>query len=193
MIRAFVAIGLPEAVRGTLEAAQSGLPAGRPVPAENLHLTLVFLGEHPEPAVEDVHLALQELRAPGFQLRIDGVGMFGGAVPRLLYAGVAPEPGLAHLRKKVARAAREGGITPEGGRYTPHVTLARFPRDLSGEDLLALQEFVGRRTGLAAGPFEVEGFGLYRSHLGRNGPIYQEIAHYRLDPPADRPAGPRGH
>lgn len=185
MIRAFVALSLPDDVRGTLEAAQAGLPAGRPVPPENFHLTLAFLGEHPEPAIEDVHLALQDLRAPGFRLSIAGVGTFGGAVPRLLYADVAPEPALAHLRKKVARAAREGGITPEGGRFTPHVTLARFPRDLSGEDLLALQEFVGRRTGLSAGPFAVESFALYRSHLGRNGPIYDEIANYRLDPPAD--------
>lgn len=181
MIRAFVALPLPDQVCDTLEAAQAGLPAGRPVPPENLHLTLVFLGEHPEPVIEDVHLALEDLRAPGFDLTIDGIGVFGGAVPRLLYASVAPEPALAHLRRKVARAAREGGLTPEGGRFTPHVTLARFPKDLSGEDLQALQAFLGRRTALAAGPFAVEGFSLYRSHLGRNGPAYEELAHYPLD------------
>lgn len=184
MIRAFVAVPLPDRVRDTLEAAQAGLPAGRPVPPENMHLTLVFLGEHPEPVIEDVHLALEDLRAPGFDLSIAGIGVFGGAVPRIFYADVAPEPALTHLRRKVARAAREGGVTPEGGRYTPHVTLARFPRDITGEDLQAVQAFLGRRTGLAAGPFAVEEFGLYRSHLGRNGPIYEELAHYPLDPPA---------
>lgn len=184
MIRAFLALPLPAEVRRTLEAAQAGLPAGRPVAPENLHLTLVFLGEHPEPVLEDLHYVLEGLSVPGFAVTLRGVGVFGGAVPRVLYAAVEPQPALNHLRKKVARAAREAGIALPGDRYTPHVTLARFPREMPGEDLAAVQDFVGRRVGLAAGPFDAERFVLYRSTLGRNGPIYDEISDYRLAPAA---------
>ena len=180
MIRAFVALPLPDEVRRTLEAAQAGLPAGRPVAPENFHVTLVFLGEHPEPVVEDLHHVLAEVKAPGFSLALAGVGVFGGAVPRLLYAGVEPEPALSHLRKKVARAAREAGMEVPAKKFTPHVTLARFPKEMPGEDLAAVQGFVARRMSLKAGPFPAERFVLYRSTLGRNGPIYEELADYPL-------------
>ena len=180
MIRAFVAVPLPGEVRSTLEAAQAGLPAGRAVAPENFHVTLVFLGEHPEPVVEDLHHALEDVKAPGFQLSLSGVGVFGGGIPRLLYAAVEPEPALSHLRRKVARAAREAGMEVPSKKFTPHVTLARFPKEMPGEDLAAIQGFVARRMQLEAGPFDAERFVLYRSTLGRNGPIYEELADYPL-------------
>lgn len=184
MIRAFLALPLPPDVIRDLEAAQAGLPAGRPVPPENLHVTLVFLGEHHEPVIEDLHYAIEGMSAPGFDLRIKGVGVFGNVTPRVLYAAVEPEPALTHLRRKLARAAREAGIALPGERYTPHVTLARFPREMPEEDLAAVQEFVARRVALASGPFTAERFVLYRSTLGRNGPIYEEMADYPLGTPA---------
>ena len=180
MIRAFLAVPVPAEVRSTLEAAQAGLPAGRPVAPENFHVTLVFLGEHPEPVIEDLHYALDKIGVPEFELRLAGVDVFGGASPRTLYAAVAPAPGLSHLRRKVARAARETGIEVPSSRYTPHVTLARFPREMPPEDIAAVQGFVARRMRLDAGPFPVERFVLYRSRLGRNGPIYEELAEYPL-------------
>ena len=181
MIRAFLAVPVPAEVRSALEAAQAGLPAGRPVAPENFHVTLVFLGEHPEPVIEDLHYVLDDISAPAFELTIAGVGIFGAATPRTLYAAVTPEPGLAHLRRKVARAAREAGIDVPSSRYTPHVTLARFPREMPPEDVAAVQGFVARRMRLEAGPFPAERFVLYRSTLGRNGPIYDELAEYPLD------------
>ena len=54
MIRAFVAIRPPEDIVDALEEVQADLAAGRPVAPENLHITLVFLGEHPAPQLEDL-------------------------------------------------------------------------------------------------------------------------------------------
>ena len=56
------------------------------MPPENSHLTVAFLGEHPEPVIEDVHLALDKIRAPGFALTLSGV-LF--AVERWGMTGVA--------------------------------------------------------------------------------------------------------
>lgn len=181
MIRAFVGLPLPEEVADALEAAQAGMPTGRIVPYDNLHVTIAFLGEQPRPVLEDAHDALDGVRVPVFSLRIDGLGMFGGARPRVLFAQVAAEPGLAQLHRKVLRAVRGAGIELPRERFHPHVTLARFGDGLRGQEAAEMQAFVARRIGVRAGPFPVESFVLYRSHLGRAGPAYETIAEYPLE------------
>lgn len=180
MIRAFVAIPLPEEAVRAMTAAQVGLPSGRPVPEENFHVTLAFLGEHPDPVIEDVHLALERIRVPAFELTISGLGLFGSDKHRVLYASVEPEPGLTRLREKVVQAARGAGVELPRERYAPHVTLARFGAGLRGEAAQEMRDFAARRMGVRAGPFPVEEFILYRSTLGRSAPIYEELAVYPL-------------
>lgn len=179
MIRAFVALALPEPVRFDLMLVQHGLPLPRAVPPENLHLTLLFLGSLAEPVVEDLDLALGKLRAPAFEVAIAGLGMFGGPKPRAVYAGVADNPGLRHLHGKVRAAAERAGCAPEARRFVPHVTLAR----LSGRppDRQRLERAVAGRADYAAPRFVAEDFRLYRSHLGAEAATYQELARYPLD------------
>jgi 2'-5' RNA ligase len=179
MIRAFVALALPEPVRFELVLLQNGLPLPRPVPPGNLHLTLVFLGELPEPVVTDVDLALGRLRAPGFEVALGGLDVFGGARPRAVYVGAATNPALAHLQAKTAAAARSAGVEIESRRFVPHVTLARLrPGEV---DRQRLGQALAIRGAYAAPRFRAEDFRLYRSWLGAGGATYQEIARYRLD------------
>lgn len=179
MIRAFVALALPEALRFDLMLLQHGLPLPRPAPPENLHLTLVFLGEQPEPVVTDLHLALERLRAPGFEIALSGLDAFGGARPRVVYVGVAANPALAHLQAKVASAARAAGVALESQRYVPHVTLARLrPGEV---DRQRLGQALAARGAYAAPRFRVDDFRLFRSRLGGGGATYEELARYPLD------------
>lgn len=180
MIRAFVGLALPGTVATRLDGALAGLPFGREVDAENFHVTLAFLGEHPEPVIEDVHFALNTIRAPRFRLRVDGVGLFGGAAPTSFHARIAPDPGLTHLRAKVVQAARGAGLAIKAGRYVPHVTLARFGAGVRGDQAAELSAFVAARAGLATEAFDVAEFVLFRSWLGRKGASYEALASYPL-------------
>jgi 2'-5' RNA ligase len=178
VIRAFAALALPEAVRFELMLVQQGLPLPRPVPQESLHLTLVFLGELPAPVLADADLAFRQVRAPAFELRLAGVGLFGGAKPRAVYAGVAASAELRRLQAKVETAARSAGIAVEARRYVPHVTLGRLPERMEGRD--RLERAVAARGGLPGPAFAVGDFRLYRSHLTGGGPVYEELARYPL-------------
>lgn len=180
MIRAFVGIAVTGPVSGTLAAAQVGLDVGNPVPPENFHVTLAFLGEHPEPLIGDVADALAMIGARAFDIEIRGLGTFGTA-PRILFAEVVPSPPLSDLRKRVRRAAAEGGVTLPHERYHPHVTLARLGRGVIGEEAERLQAHIARRYGMVTGHFRAMGFTLFESHLGRSGPIYTPMADYPLN------------
>ncbi|HVH03185.1 MAG TPA: RNA 2',3'-cyclic phosphodiesterase [Amaricoccus sp.] len=178
MIRSFAAIALPEAVRFELTLVGHGLPVPKPLPPENMHLTLVFLGELPEPVVADIDAAFASVRAPAFPLAFGGLGLFGGARPRVAYAAVDGGEPLRRLQAKLDTAARAAGMTEPARRYQPHVTLARLPE--RGLDRTRLERAVAGRPGPVAPGFTVEDFRLYRSRLGAGGASYAELARYRL-------------
>jgi RNA 2',3'-cyclic 3'-phosphodiesterase len=178
VIRAFAALALPEPVRFDLMLLQQGLPVPRAVPPENLHLTLVFLGEVPERRLEDIDSAFRQVRAPRFELVIAGLGLFGGSKPRAVYAGAAETPPLRHLQSKVETAARGAGFDAPARRFVPHVTLARLPERMTERPRLEVA--VAQRGGYASPRFPVEDFRLYRSHLAASGAAYEELAAYPL-------------
>jgi len=180
MIRAFVGLAVPESLAPALVAAQAGLPVGRPVPAEFLHLTLAFLGEQPAPVLEDLHYALERIAAPPIALRLEGLGSFGGDRPHTLYASVVADPELSLLRKRVETAAREVGIALPRTRFVPHVTIARMGKTMMAEEYARLHRYLAMRVALSAGPAVVPAFTLFRSRLGSEGASYEALADYPL-------------
>ena len=181
-MRAFVAIALPDPVRDALEVLQHDLPAGRPVPEENLHLTLAFLGDQPEWLLAEGHQALAAIRAPAFPLELAGVDSFGGPHPRGVFATVAACAPLAALERRVTGALRRAGLDFPRQRFRPHVTLARFSGALPAHALPRVAEFLGRNARFRSEVFVVEHFALYRSTLSRAGAEYDALARYALSP-----------
>ncbi len=76
MLRLFVAVPLPENVRADLAGLCSGVPDARWVAAENMHLTLRFIGEVGRGDADDIHQALSRIHLPAFELVVSGVGCF---------------------------------------------------------------------------------------------------------------------
>ena len=115
----------------------------------------------------------------GFELAIKGVGYFAdGAKPRALYAAVESNPALEHLQQKVDSAIARAGIRPDGRRFVPHVTLARFSgRQDAGHHLA---QFMASHSLWRPEPFDVEHFSLYSSVTRPEGSLYRVEAEYPL-------------
>ncbi|SMX43842.1 RNA 2',3'-cyclic phosphodiesterase [Actibacterium lipolyticum] len=178
MIRAFVAIALPDDVRAAVTVLQEELPVPQGVVPENLHLTLCFLGDVTGPSLEEAHHAFKAIDATSFTLSLSGVGVFGGAKPRLVYAGVAESLPLRRLQAKVETAARTVGISVERRRFVPHVTLAYLNPEKV--DAVRMHDFVAQALSFSSPSFSVDHFGLYESRLGNGPAIYEELAQYPL-------------
>ena len=178
MIRLFVAIELPGDVRARLAALCVGVPGAKWVKAENLHLTLRFIGEVDGHRFEDIAAALGEVRAPAFDVALDGVGFFGGRRPRVLWAGVARTAALDHLHAKVESALVRAGCEPEGRKFTPHITLARLNNAPAGR----VRGFVSDHNLFRAGPFPATEFTLFSSFLSQEGALHTPEAVYPLSP-----------
>jgi RNA 2',3'-cyclic 3'-phosphodiesterase len=179
MTRAFVALPLPDNVRSALAVQQFLLPLPRKVPPENFHLTLCFLGDAvPDAVLQAVHEGLEALRLPAVEVALTGIGHFGGAKPRAVYAGVRPSDALAHLQAKVTTVARRAGGDIPHTRFVPHVSLGRFSR-VPAEDMPRLERAIVAGARFQAGPFRVGDMVLYASHAG-DPPWYEELARYPL-------------
>ena len=179
MIRAFLGIDLPPAVRGALQVQQFLLPLPRKIDPADLHLTLVFLGDCPEPLLEAVHDDCEALREPGFPLALQGIGLFGKDKPHCAWAGVASSPELLRLQAKVETIARRVGCKIEARKFTPHVTLGRFPVPLP-DDRVRLERAVAMGAGFCSDPWLVEELVLWQSRRGAKAPRYQVLARYPL-------------
>ena len=172
MHRLFVAIRPPQLVLDLLLDTMEGAPQLRWQDAEQLHLTLRFIGEVERPVAEDIAAALARLRFEPFELSIAGVGRFDHHRRGALWAAVAPRQPVAALAAKVERACVEVGLPAERRAFHPHITLARWGRD-AGD---APDIFMTRHAGLRSEPFAVDRFMLFESHLGHAGAIYEPVS-----------------
>ncbi len=175
----FIAVAVPSTIAGRLAALGGGIPGGRQVPAENMHITLRYLGEIDAMLADEVCEALVTVRHSPFTLNVSGVGLFGKRRdPHLLYAGVRPHDDLAALRHKVEGLLLQLRVPPRQRRYHPHITLARF----KGASPRRMGDFVAANHLLESPPFEIRSFALFESHRRSDGSRYRMIRDYSLEP-----------
>ncbi len=180
MTRLFVAVELPEDVKGRLASCRGGVEGARWQDIAQMHLTLRFIGEVDQPQEVDIRAALTGLRFQPFQVTLAGIGLFGKARrPRALWVGVDDPKPLKHLHEKIDQALVSAGVAPEERKFTPHVTLARFRGRAR-----RLEDFLDSCAGLALPAFEVNSFALFSSHLSHTGAQYrvEEAFPARSDP-----------
>ncbi len=169
-MRLFIAIPLSEEVRDSLVSYQGALTeagvTGSVQRAENLHLTLAFIGEYPDP--DDVTDALSGISFRSFGMSVSGTGMFS----ETLWTGAEPASSLESLAKKIRRHLAEAQIPVDRKKFRPHITLIR-------------RASAPRRAGTlpesGSASMTVDRFSLFRSDRGRNGMIYTELYSFPAD------------
>ncbi len=164
-MRLFIAIQLNEEMRNLLGDIQDSYRRmavrGNYTPAENLHLTLAFIGEYDDP--DKVLEALEAVSFQPFRISLDRTGCFGD----LHWAGIADSPQLENLVKQIRHALADAGIPFDKKRFRAHITFLRratFPRG-------AKTPFPGIKTANML----VEEIALMCSTRGKHGMIYTKI------------------
>lgn len=124
--RLFFALWPGEAPRLRLGRLLADLPhlQARPTHLEDLHITLIFLGQVSAERRACIEAAADQAKLPSSELLLDQVDYWPG--PRILWCGSSQTPvALRQGVEALAAALRPCGIEPERRPYVPHVTLAR--------------------------------------------------------------------
>ena len=163
-MRLFIAVRLSRDMETAAADLQENMRAqgirGNFPPPENLHVTLAFIGEYPDPdAVLD---AMETVSFAPFPLELSGIGSFGD----LWWAGLAGSAEMEDLVRRLRRALAEAGIPFDRKKFAPHITLGRKLRFPEGRRI----PDAPRRAGMLVGRIS-----LMESVRGKNGMIYTEI------------------
>ncbi len=176
MMRLFVAVRPPPAVRDMLLGAMGAVAGARWQSDDQLHLTLRFIGEVDRHAADDIATALATIRHPVIAARLGAFGQFAArGVPNALWIGVEPAAVLTALHHKVDQALALARVPRDTRAFVPHVTLARLGRE-SG----SIAGFVTQLP--PVGAFDIKDLTLFESRLTRAEAIYVPLAIYSLVP-----------
>ena len=180
-MRLFVALDLPEDARARIVAWQRQMLGGyerslRLVRPEALHVTLAFLGHHPEGEVDAIATAafsrLDGLPAP--VLSATALKRIPPRRPRLFAVDLSDADGRAAAVQAAVAVplATDGWYEPEKRPFWPHITVAR----------VRAHERPPRIEGPPpeTGEFTAREVVLYRSKLGPGGADYQALTHMTL-------------
>jgi len=185
-IRTFISIDVGEEIRERLVSLQQNLALVEPevkwVEPENLHLTLLFLGEVDQRETIDICRAAQKALhdMPAFVMSVEAAGCFPNIRrPRTLWVGVgkgAEEVCAVHdaIEKPLLEM---GNYRRETRGYTPHVTLGRVKSDRPSD---ALAKALQKHQTWSAGEVTVEDVCVMSSVLGQDGPTYTVLGRARL-------------
>jgi 2'-5' RNA ligase len=155
---AMIAFFVPEAARETIVQLQTALPAGTDlVPAEELHLTLCYLGEAADLAGVKTWL-LAELAGSvrwrsGIVGTLAGYARFTSEDGRDALVLLVDSPWLPSLYQDVQQAAGESGAYPPMKHgFIPHITLGYLPSGAETPQLaVPLEEIPFEKLALAWG------------------------------------------
>ena len=181
VLRAFIAIELSADIQRELDRLSGSLrhrlsgKSVRWVPAENIHLTLKFLGNVSPANLEALQSVLhtEAARFAPFELRVAGLGAFPSTRrPRVVWVGVQAPVELGQLQRGLEEGLTYLGYSPEGRSFTPHLTLGRVSQSANNTELKRIGEAVVDLKVGELGAMQVQEVRLYRSDLQPGGAVY---------------------
>jgi 2'-5' RNA ligase len=177
-VRLFIAIEIPNEIRNALMAFVNELrptaPRGKWVRAENLHVTLKFLGETAPEKSSRIQNALSLIHdKEPVTLNFRGLGFFPNERrPRVFWVGMEASDNLKTLAEMIDGEMHKLGFPLENRPFTPHLTLTRFePPGLPPQLGAAAKSHAAREFG----SHTAREFHLIESKLKRTGAEYTTL------------------
>jgi len=180
-MRLFVAIDIPADLKDALRSFVGRLQPAAKIgwsPVDNLHVTTKFIGDWPEPRLDEMKstLALVPVEGP-IDITVKGLGWFPNPRrPRVFWAGVEGGEPLSALARATERAVAELGVPIEERAYSPHLTLARIRETVPLDRLHQTLVSFPAGCGFDFGSFRATQFFLYLSAGGK----YRQLAGFPL-------------
>lgn len=179
-MRLFVSIDLPEKVQKKLHGwlpDQLGLRYTR---EEQLHLTLLFLGECTTRQKNEIIGKLSGIIFNPFELTISGLGAFPDRKdPRVIWAGVKEHTELLKLQNHISSTLKDFTEENENREFHPHITLARTNKRFvykQNDQLFEPGESIS---------FNVDFFSLKKSVLSPEGSMHSVLNKFRANNNSD--------
>ncbi len=185
-LRTFIAVPIDKAIRDHAVALQDSLARSgaevKWVESENIHVTLLFLGEVEDRTVPEVCRVVAEVTADlaPFEMSVEGVGCFPSPRrPKTLWVGVgAGRQELVGLHDALEPPLLDlGCYRREERQYTPHITLGRVKGPTGTEQLATA---LARRADWRGGQVRVREILVMSSELRPEGPTYTVLGRGKL-------------
>lgn len=184
VFRAFIAIDLPpdilsqiHSITTSLRIRTAELPV-RWIPAENVHLTLKFLGDVSSTNVDMVSEIVQRtaIGYDCFELSVGSLGVFPNARrPRVIWIGVEAPQVLGAIQRVIDQETTRLGYDTKDQTFSPHLTIGRVSRGAGYRELKAISDFLESESVGFLGAARVSQINLYRSDLKPSGAEYTRI------------------
>lgn len=174
--RLFLALWPDAPVRRQIQAQP--VTSGRPIPPENLHITLLFLGAVEASVQQALEAELEGVEAAPFALELDRRGHWKRTGVTWLAASRTP-PALESLHRQLTARVAAQGLSVESRPYVAHLTLARKARPEPAASVEPVH-------------WEVDGFVLVESQTLPGGARYRVLRRWPLTVAAPVPAEAQG-
>jgi 2'-5' RNA ligase len=184
VIRAFIAIELPAPILKCLDKVTLDLKQQlekvpiRWVPAENIHLTLKFLGDVSEANLEVLKKILKSIGSNhhAFEISVGGLGAFPKAqYARVIWVGLEIPPELIALHHSLEIETGRLGYAREERPFSPHLTIGRVSRNPTAVNLNKLSDVLKSYKVGFLGVIQVQAIHLFRSDLQPSGAVYTKM------------------
>jgi 2'-5' RNA ligase len=182
-LRCFIALGTDaadEQLAPWLDRLRQDFDELSVSPAANLHLTLAFLGEIDDRAVERAADAVRSAaarvgEAAGWTLGWAPPGVFPSRTrPRVLWLGLgAGDERLLEVHSVLREELRARDLPVEERAYRPHLTLARVRRPPPDQRLEAILSRL--QSAPSPAPVAVRSLVLFQSRLGPGAAVHEAI------------------
>ncbi len=180
-IRSFLAFELPADIKKAITAVSR---RGRELPLDmrwvkrdNIHLTIVFMGNVPEEKIQAIGESVKKVctGTDPFDVNSGGLGFFGNRRhPRVLWMGLNGDIcRMGRFRDALQKSLKPFGIKTERRTFRPHLTLGRFKK--GARPWPHLDHMISEYADGSTQVHRLNELVLFRSDLSSGGAVYTKL------------------